>query len=169
MDATRKQWLIRGLVVIVALAIIVRQYVKYKIAPELSLQQVELVSLQGDAVDLATNYQGKHLLLTTFATWCGPCHAEVPEMEKVRPQLEAAGFVLIHVSDEDVNKINGFMLQNPSGITYLQSIRPLADIGAHTYPTHFVFDKTGTLRFKQTDPLDWQNPETVQELIDLVN
>ena len=82
--------------------------------------------------------------------------------------LEAEGFLLVHVTDEALEKINNFMAKHPSGITYLLSTKPLAEIGVHTYPTHFVFDKQGTLRYKQTNEMNWNNPETAQDIIKMV-
>lgn len=167
MGVTRRQWFFRGIIVVMVLTIIVRQYVKYRIAPELELHTLQLADMEGLPIDL-TDYKGQNILLTYYATWCGPCHAEIAFMEAARPQLEDEDFVLIHVSDEEVDKINGFIAKNPSGITFLQSLTPLADIGVHTFPTHFLFDKAGALRFKQTDPLDWKDPGTVKEIVELV-
>lgn len=150
------------------LVIMVRQYRKYKVAPELELSAIEMVTLQGEPANLAQLHTGKNILLTYFATWCGPCHAEVAPMEAARPLLESNGFVLVHASDEDADKIVSFASKNPSGIVYYRSAVALENLGVHTYPTHFVFDKKGQLRFKQTDPLQWQNPATVQEIIDVV-
>lgn len=167
MNITRRQWFFRGLIVAMVLVIVVRQYIKFKVAPDLELDKLELVTLQGEPASLS-QYDGKNILLTFFATWCGPCHAEIAGMEAARPQLEAAGFVLIHVSEEEVAKINAFMAKNPSGMTYLQTLVSLEGLAIHTIPTHYVFDKEGKIRFKQTNQLDWDEPETVQELIDLV-
>lgn len=149
------------------LGLIARQYIKYRVAPELELNKLEFVTLEGNPADLS-QYKGKHILLSYFATWCGPCNAEMAPMEAARPILEQNGFVLVHVSDEEVNKINSFIAKHPSGIEYLRSAKPLDEIGVHTYPTHFVFDKNGSLRFKQTNPLDWEDPITIAKLVKLV-
>ncbi len=167
MGVTRRQWFFRGIIVVMMVGLIVRQYVRYRVAPELELNTLEFVTLGGAPTDLSP-YQDKNILLTYFATWCGPCNAEIAPMEAVRPLLEANGFVMLNVSDEEVGKINIFMAKHPSGIEYLRSAKPLSEIGVHTYPTHFVFDKQGVLRFKQTNPLDWHDPETINRLIELV-
>lgn len=164
MEVTRRQWFFRGIIVVMILVVIVRQYVKYRVAPELEIDKLEFVNLDGSPYD-NTNLKGRHILLTYFATWCGPCNAEIAGIEAARPLLEAQGFLLVHVTDEDLGKVNGFMAKHPSGITYLRSPKPLADIGVHTYPTHFVFDKQGALRYKQTNEMNWNDPETVQDLI----
>jgi peroxiredoxin len=167
MGVTRRQWFFRGIIVLMMVGIIVRQYVKYRIAPELELNKLEFVNLDGSAFNTA-DLKGYNVLLTYFATWCGPCNAEIADMEAVRPFLESMDFKLVHVTDEDIEKVNGFMAKHPSGITYMRSPKPLAEIGVHTYPTHFVFDKEGALRFKQTNELNWRNPATVQDIVKVV-
>lgn len=167
MQVTRRQWIFRAIIVVMILGVIVRQYVKYKVAPELELAQIEFVTLDGQPFD-PVQWKGKNVLLTVFASWCGPCNAEVAPMEAARPQLEAADFVLVHVTDEELEKVEMFMAKHPSGIAYLRSNTPRESIGVHTVPTHFVFDTEGKLRFKQTDPLNWQDPETVTGLIETV-
>ncbi|WP_066062644.1 TlpA disulfide reductase family protein [Neobacillus soli] len=72
----------------------------------------ELKTLTGDKVKLS-DLKGKKVMLNFWATWCGPCKAEMPEMEKfskhkeddvvilavnIDPQLDVQGFV-------DENKI----------------------------------------------------------------
>lgn len=167
MQVTRRQWFFRAIIVLMIVGVIVRQYIKYKVAPELELTQIEFVTLDGQPFDPA-QWKGKNVLLTVFATWCGPCKAEVEPMEMARPQLEAANFVMVHVTDEELGKVERFMAQHPSGFMYLRSNTPRESIGVHTIPTHFVFDTEGKLRFRQTDPLDWEAPEIVNELIETV-
>jgi hypothetical protein len=123
------------------------------------------------AMILGNGYKSK--VKITFHSIDGPRTVETTvwattDMEAVRPLLEEQGFMLVHVTDEELGKVNGFMAKHPSGITYLLSPKPLAEIGVHTYPTHFVFDKQGTLRFKQTNELNWRTPSTVQDIVKVV-
>jgi peroxiredoxin len=167
MEVSRTQWFLRGIIAVMIIGVIVRQYVKYRVAPELEIDKLEFVNLDGSQYN-HSNLKGRNILLTYFATWCGPCNAEIAGLEAARQLLEAEGFLLVHVTDEALEKINNFMAKHPSGITYLRSTKPLAEIGVHTYPTHFVFDKQGTLRYKQTNEMNWNNPETAQDIIKMV-
>ena len=165
MNVTPRQWFFRGILVLMIVALLVRQYVKYRVAPDLEIASLELVTLDGQPASLS-QYQGKNVLLSFFATWCGPCHAEIDDLERLRPELEQHGFALVHVSDEEVAQIEAFKQKNPSGITFYQSISPLDKIGIHTFPIHYVLSKAGETKLKQTNALDWDNPEIVQKLVE---
>lgn len=67
----------------------------------------ELKTLTGETVNLS-DLKGKKVMLNFWATWCGPCKAEMPEMEEffktadqdikilavnIDPQLDVKGFV----------------------------------------------------------------------------
>ncbi|MFK9093725.1 redoxin domain-containing protein [Bacillus salipaludis] len=67
----------------------------------------ELKTLTGETVKLS-DLKGKKVMLNFWATWCGPCKAEMPEMEQfskqigddtvilavnIDPQLDVQGFV----------------------------------------------------------------------------
>lgn len=48
--------------------------------------------------------KGKVVLVNFWATWCKPCRAEMPELEKLGARLKARGFELITISNDDADK-----------------------------------------------------------------
>ena len=63
-------------------------------------------SLQGRSVSLK-DYKGKVLLIDFWATWCGPCREELPNVKKVYKEYREKGFEILSVSldhSEDVLK-----------------------------------------------------------------
>jgi peroxiredoxin len=63
-----------------------------KPAPELSLPDVN-----GRAVSLAS-YKGKYVLVDFWASWCGPCRAENPNVVKVHDEFKGKNFAILGVS-----------------------------------------------------------------------
>ncbi|HKG48166.1 MAG TPA: TlpA disulfide reductase family protein [Pyrinomonadaceae bacterium] len=54
----------------------------------------------GDPIKLA-NYSGKVLVLNLWATWCGPCRMETPELVKLHKEFQSRGVEMIGLSTED--------------------------------------------------------------------
>jgi peroxiredoxin len=54
----------------------------------------------GDPIKLA-NYSGKVMLVNLWATWCGPCRMETPELVKLHKEFQSRGVEMIGLSTED--------------------------------------------------------------------
>jgi thiol-disulfide isomerase/thioredoxin len=107
----------------------------------------KLTGLDGKPVTLA-DAKGKVILLNFWATWCGPCRAEIPYLvelqNKYKDRLQILGLI---VDDDDQDAINKFV--EKFGINY-----PVAlvtdDIrvqygGIPALPTCFVLDAEGRI------------------------
>jgi peroxiredoxin len=54
----------------------------------------------GGAIKLA-DYSGKVLLVNLWATWCGPCRMETPELVKLHSEYQSRGVEMVGLSTED--------------------------------------------------------------------
>ncbi|HXQ74790.1 MAG TPA: TlpA disulfide reductase family protein [Pyrinomonadaceae bacterium] len=54
----------------------------------------------GDPIKLS-NYSGKVLLVNLWATWCGPCRRETPELVKLHQEYHERGLEIVGLSTED--------------------------------------------------------------------
>src|SRR6476646_10710176 len=62
--------------------------------------EAENKAASGDPIKLA-NYSGKVMLVNLWATWCGPCRVETPELVKLHKEFQARGVEMIGLSTEN--------------------------------------------------------------------
>ena len=65
-----------------------------------SVVDVELRSVTGAPIRLST-YAGKVLLVNLWATWCGPCRMETPELVKLYKEFRSQGLEVVGLSTEN--------------------------------------------------------------------
>ena len=107
----------------------------------------QLNDLNGKAVSLA-EARGKIVLLNFWATWCGPCRAEIPDLVDLQKRYADKFEIIALVTDEDdPDEVRRFVLQ--SGINYrvaMSSDEVRRDYGGiAALPTSFVIDPQGRI------------------------
>ncbi len=117
-----------------------------------------LPGLDGHKVSLA-DYKGKVVLLNIWATWCAPCVAEMPSMEKLYQELKDEGFELLAVSVDETGTeaVAPFMKKHKLGFPVLLDtvgdIKSLYQVNG--IPESFIIDKNGIIIEKVIGPRDW--------------
>ena len=121
------------------------------------------------AVKTLDDYKGKIVLLNVWATWCEPCRAEMPSMEKLHREFGSQGLAIVAVSVDEPGTmvaIRNFAME--LGLTFEILHDPAKVTARHYqitgYPESFIIGREGTIRRKVFAAADW-NSETNRTLI----
>lgn len=53
--------------------------------------------------------RGKIVLVNFWATWCGPCRLEMPDLDLIYTHFQSQGLVVLSITDEDIFKVGPFI------------------------------------------------------------
>lgn len=110
-----------------------------------ALDEFSVQALGGANVRLS-DQKGKIVLLNFWATWCPPCRAEMPSIEKLWQATKAGAFTVMGVSvGEEPATVKGFIAKQ--GYSYPIYVDPSGTLGeafnARSIPTTYILDKSG--------------------------
>jgi len=112
--------------------------------------QVELSSLEGQRLKLS-DFHGRVVLLNFWATWCGPCRAEIPELNKLQRDFQASGLAVVGVSwDDSAAGVREFQKEIRQDYTVLLGGEDAQDKfeAIRSLPSTYVIDREGRIRQK---------------------
>jgi thiol-disulfide isomerase/thioredoxin len=112
-----------------------------------------VTSLTGEKLS-PEQYRGKVLLIDFWATWCGPCIAEMPNVKRVYDKYHGKGFEIVGISlDQSRDRLDAYIEQN--NIQWPQYFdgkwwnNDVATIyGIKSIPATLLVDRDGKIRYK---------------------
>jgi len=173
----RRRWSI-GLGVVAILVFVVALVIK--ILPQIDLVGVGSQAPDFHAVDLATakpvgiaDYRGKVLLVNIWATWCEPCRAEMPAIERLHHLVTDTSFRIVSVSIDkaDSGTVTAFARQFGLTFPILQDQSGAIQDEYQTtgVPESFIVDRQGKIMKKVIGAAEWDGPVNVQLIRSLLN
>ncbi|MCG6962793.1 MAG: TlpA family protein disulfide reductase [Acidobacteria bacterium] len=116
-----------------------------KSAEKPEFPDIALFSLQdGQTIKLDT-FRGRPVLLTFWASWCGPCREELPELQRMYNELAGKGFILAAINVDTIPQaarafVDKFKLTVP---IYRVSRRVLYELRIDQLPTSILLGPNG--------------------------
>jgi thiol-disulfide isomerase/thioredoxin len=117
-------------------------------APDLSGKTVD-----GGTADVAS-YKGKIVVLNVWGSWCAPCRAEAPNLEKVNKDLAAKGVQFVGINTRDTSVRNARSFEQDEGITFPSLYDPTGKLmlrfkkgtlNPQAVPSTLVLDREGKI------------------------
>jgi thiol-disulfide isomerase/thioredoxin len=115
--------------------------------------------------------KGKVVLVNFWASWCPPCIEEMPSLIRLVDGMASDDLLVLAVNvKENGNRVAGIASQ--MGFNFpvlLDDSKAVAKAwGVKVYPSSFLVDKQGLLRFKAIGPVVWDSDESVTQVTNLL-
>ncbi|MGC1456241.1 MAG: TlpA disulfide reductase family protein [Nitrospirota bacterium] len=138
-----------------------------KPAPEFTL-----INVNGGKGSLS-EYKGKVVLLNFWATFCGPCKAEMPSLNSLFLSYQKDDFIVLAVSTDDSEKpVQSFIRKKAIAFPVLidkdQEVY-FEKYGVIGLPTSFLIDRDGLVREKFLGDRPWDAPEMKEKIEKLLS
>lgn len=114
-----------------------------KTVPDFKLNELSTKTLVGPS-----SYRDKYLLIDFWASWCGPCRAENPNVKKIYKSYSRDDFEVLGVSiDRSVEKWEGVILQDSLLWNHVRDGDNMVTqkYGVNAVPSIFLIDRKGKI------------------------
>jgi thiol-disulfide isomerase/thioredoxin len=127
-----------------------------------------LLDLNEGPVEFA-RFRGKPVFLNVWATWCPPCVAELPSIERLasRPGLDGVAFVCVS-TDESAQNVRRFLAGKNWPMTVLRATELPPVFQTEVIPATFLIAPDGRVAVAEVGAVNWDDPFVVDFLKGLV-
>ena len=136
------------------------------VAGQPSAPDFTLTDIDGKSHRLS-NYRGKVVIVNFWATWCPPCRAEMPSMQRAWQKLKKQNVVMLGVDvGEDEDTIFKFTADYPVEFPLLMDhdSSVISRWPVRGLPTTFIIDPKGHIAYRAIGGRDWDSPELLDKV-----
>jgi peroxiredoxin len=135
-------------------------------APDFTLNDVHgiKVSLSG--------LKGNVVILNFWATWCGPCKAEMPSLNNLYVEFKNKGLVVLAISVDATEKpVLSFISEKKLALPVLMDKSKEVYFDSYAVmglPATFIIDRRGVLIEKIMGEQEWDSPKMKEKILNLL-
>lgn len=118
------------------------------------------------------DYRGKVVVINFFGTWCPPCLQEMPSLLLLAEAWKDSPFIVLAVDAGDsVEKLQQVFGKHRDAFSILLDSRQTVSRswGVLSFPTSFVLDPEGRIRYSVEGIVAWDNPEVASQIAALLS
>ena len=130
------------------------------------IDNVKLTDLNNIPIDLK-QYAGKTIFINFWATWCKPCIAEMPSIEKAKNKLSDQNIIFLLASNESIQEIQDFNKSNVYTSAYVR-VENMEALNIQAIPTTYIFNPDGKLVFSEMGYRNWDDSTNIQLILKIV-
>ncbi|MCP4657180.1 MAG: TlpA family protein disulfide reductase [bacterium] len=110
-------------------------------------------TLEGEEVRLS-DFAGRVVFLNFWATWCIPCVAEMPSIQRLYESLADEDVAFLLVSEEDAETVRSLLEARDLNLPVYLGVAS-AIYQSKGIPVTFIIDRDGTIVFRHLGSADW--------------
>ena len=133
------------------------------IDPPLPVPETRFLDADGKEVTLA-DFNGRVLLVNFWATWCAPCVAELPSLDRLQAEMGVRDFTVLAVNEDRQGAAVAEPFLKKHGIEGLavhvdRQMALARALGVRGMPATFLVDRSGKVVGSLTGEAVWDSPE----------
>jgi thiol-disulfide isomerase/thioredoxin len=127
---------------------------------------LKLKTLDDKVVDI-NDYKNQVLLINFWASWCNPCITEIPSLVRLQKKFKGQDFKIITINiGESKDRIVKFVKKVGLSLPVLldNDGKATKDWGVYAYPSNFLIDREGVIRYGYRGALEWDGQSIVDTI-----
>lgn len=130
-----------------------------------ALPSLQMINTDNQTFDLS-QFKGKKIFVNLWATWCPPCRAEIPSIERLASKTDRSKVEFIMLSlDDDFVKAKIYAANNKMKLPVYYPTGNLPQLfNVEGIPTTFIFNEKGEIIYEHTGGLDYDTKEFAEML-----
>jgi thiol-disulfide isomerase/thioredoxin len=131
---------------------------------------LQVKDLNGQIVNME-DYRGKVIFLNFWATWCMPCVAELPSIDKLYKEFKNKNIAFLLISNEELEKVASYHEKKEYDVPFhiMDQDGNIPNIYfSPSIPTTFIINKEGKIVKSTRGAEDWDDEEFVQVLKEMI-
>jgi peroxiredoxin len=111
-------------------------------APEFSVTSIDSQTFS------LSSLRGKVVVLNFWYVGCGPCHVEIPSLNKLVENYQGKEIEFIAIALTEKEKLESFLKKNPFSYHIIPNGEELVrKFGVKLFPTHIIIDQEGNIAY----------------------